>query len=60
MHEYGMCRTQVVPAYGDVERLRAESASLRRALQDAELEIQHMTLAHQNQLQEMLKVSHWS
>ena len=49
----------MVPAHGNVERLRAESASLRRALQDAELEIQHMTVAHQRQVQEMLKVTQY-
>ncbi len=49
----------MVPAHGDVVRLRAESASLRRALQDAELEIQHMTVAHDQQVQDMLKVTHW-
>lgn len=47
-----------MPAQGEVDRLHAESASLRRALQDAELEIQHMTEAHQKQVQELLKVAH--
>jgi len=46
----------VGPAHIDVQRLQAESVSLRRALQDAELEIQHMTDAHQKQMQEMSEV----
>ena len=45
---------------GDMERLRAEAASLRRALQDAELEIQHMGDTHQKQLRELLMVTHCS
>ena len=44
------------PADIDVQRLQAESVSLRRALQDAEMEIQHMTDAHQKQIQEMSEV----
>lgn len=60
MHKRCFCCSQVLPAFGDVERLRAESASLRRALQDAELEIQHMSDAHQKQVQELLAVTHCS
>lgn len=51
-----MVCVQAMTAAEDVQRLQAEASSLRRALQDAELEMQHMTVAHQSEMQQLLKV----
>ena len=47
---------QVAAEYNDPQRLHDEAAGLRRALQDAELEMQRMTDTHRAELEDAAKV----
>ena len=49
---------QATPVHGDAQRLQAEAAGLRRALQDAELDMQRMSVLHKREAEENLKVRH--
>lgn len=42
----------------DAQRLQGEAAGLRRALQDAELDMQRMSVSHKSEAEENLKVRH--
>ncbi len=48
---------QVAAEYKDLQRLHDEAASLRHALQDAELEMQRMTDTHRRELEDAAKVT---
>ena len=47
---------QVTAEYMDSQRLHEEAASLRHALQDAELEMQRMIDLHRRELEDAAKV----
>lgn len=48
---------QAAAEYNNPQRLHNEAAGLRRALQDAELEMQRMTETHRRELEDAAKVS---
>jgi hypothetical protein len=49
---------QVTVVREDTQRLQAEAAGLRRALQDAELDMQRMSVSHKREVEEKLEVGH--
>lgn len=49
---------QVTAVREDTQRLQAEAAGLRRALQDAELDMQRMSVSHKSEIAEKLEVCH--
>ena len=49
---------QVTNVREDAQRLQAEAAGLRRALQDAELDMQRMSVSHKREVAEKLEVCH--